>query len=417
MTRSGGLSRIAKTGYAVAVTEKLFYQDPSLLEFDAAILKNDPRGALHEVVLDRTCFFPGSGGQPADRGTLNGARVIELEDRDGEIVHVVDAALPAGPVHGAVDAARRRDFMAQHTGEHILAQALLRAGKLPTISVHFGEETTTIELEAPAASEDVLRKAEELANGIIRENRPIRIHDVDPSEASRFTLRRKPPEVGRLRIVEIEGWDAVGCSGVHVPSTGAVFMIKIVGQEKMRGHARIHAVIGERCIADYGRKMAMTQALSRVLTCGEESIVARVEELVKDARERDREMKKIRAEQGVASARAAVDAGKKTARALIIRGISDGAGPEYLKAFADEAVSAPGRAAVAIDRTASGFQWIVAHSLGAGLDLPSLLKPLLAQAGAKGGGKPAWMQGMGAGAEAAGAFADLVEQAIGRATA
>jgi alanyl-tRNA synthetase len=119
----------------------------------------------------------------------------------------------------------------------------------------------------------------------------------------------------------------------------------------------------------------------------------------------------------VASARAAVDAGKKTARALIIRGISDGAGPEYLKAFADEAVSAPGRAAVAIDRTASGFQWIVAHSLGAGLDLPSLLKPLLAQAGAKGGGKPAWMQGMGAGAEAAGAFADLVEQAIGRATA
>ncbi|HVO39577.1 MAG TPA: hypothetical protein VMV03_11175 [Spirochaetia bacterium] len=405
-----------KTGYAVAVTEKLFYQDPSLLEFDASILTYGPRGALHEVVLDRTCFFPGSGGQPADRGTLNGARVVELEDRDGEIVHVVDAALAAGPVHGSVDAARRRDYMAQHTGEHILAQALLRAGRLPTVSVHFGEETTTIELEAAVAPEEVLKKAEELANAVIRENRPVRIHDVDPAEASRFTLRRKPPEVGRLRIVDIDGWDAVGCSGVHVPSTGAVFMIKIVGQEKMRGHARIHAIIGERCIADYGRRIAMTQALSRVLTCGEESILARVEELVRNARERDREMKKIRVEQAVASARAAAETGRKTARALIIRGISDGAGPDYLQAFADEAISAPGRVAVAMDRTAAGFQWIVAHSLGAGLDLPSLLKPLLAQAGAKGGGKPAWMQGMGTSAEAAGAFADLVEEAIGRAT-
>lgn len=232
--RSGALSRTTKSGYAVRVTEKLYYLDNSLTEFDAHVMKYSARGALHEVVLDRTCFFPGSGGQPADHGTLNGAHVVELEERGGEIVHVVDAALPQGPVHGSIDEPRRLDFMAQHTGEHVLAQALLTAGGLPTVSVHFGDDTTTIELAVPSVGEDVLLRAEELANSIIMENRKVIVHEVDPSEASRFTLRRKPPEVGRLRVVEVEGFDWVGCSGIHVPSTGRLFLIKVIGQEKIR---------------------------------------------------------------------------------------------------------------------------------------------------------------------------------------
>ncbi len=414
MVPSGDLSRRTENGYSVSVTDKLYYQDSSLLEFDASIVNDAPNGALHEVVLDRTCFFPGGGGQPADRGVLGNARVVDVKERDGEIVHVIDAALEGGMVHGSVDAGRRQDYMAQHTGEHVLAQALLTTGGLHTVSVHFGDDTTTIELAVPAVGEDVLLKAEELANSIIIENRKVIIHDVDPSEASRFPLRRTPPEVGRLRVVEIEGFDWVGCSGIHVPSTGRLFLLKVIGQEKIRAHARIHVLIGKRAFADYGRKVTMTQALTRVLTCGEESIASRVEELVVNARERDRELKKVRVEQAAAAARAAVEKGKKAGNAILVRGEWSGAGADYMKAFAEQAIAAPGRAVIAIDRAESGFQWIVAHSLGSRIELPPIVTPLLGPANAKGGGRGAWMQGAGRSADAAAGFADAVEEAVSR---
>lgn len=159
----------------------------------------------------------------------------------------------------------------------------------------------------------------------------------------------------------------------------------------------------------------MTQALTRVLTCGEEFVAARVEELVASARERDRELKKLRVEQAVVSARAAAQRGTKTAQATIVRGESEGAGADYLKAFAEEAVAAPGRVVIAIDRSESGFQWIVAHSLGPGLELPAVVTPLLAAAEAKGGGRAAWMQGMGRRLEAASSFAGSVEEALTKA--
>jgi len=395
------------------VTEKLYYRDPSLLQFDASITHYSVNGALHEITTDRTCFFPGGGGQPADRGTLGGARVVEVQERDGEIIHVLDAA-PQGSaaavvgatVHGDVDGSRRRDFMAQHTGQHVLSQALLTVGGLATVSVHFGEETTTIELEAPAVPEEVLRRAETLANSVVKENRPVRIHDVDPAEASRFPLRRTPPEVGRLRIVEVDSYDWAACSGLHVATTGEIALIKIAGQEKIRGRARIHAVIGTRAIEDYGRKIALVQSLTRLLTCGESNIFARVHELAESARESERELKRMRAERAASDADAA-------GPASLVRRVFDAMGPDYLKAFAERVVASPGRAVVAVDRFAEGFQWIVAHSLGDAVTLPAIVTPLLARANAKGGGRGALMQGAGRPAESAAGFADAVAQALG----
>jgi alanyl-tRNA synthetase len=121
------------------MTEKLYYGDPSQLEFDARATKVDVRDGRCEVVLDRTCFYPGGGGQPSDRGTLGGAKVVEVGYPEEEIVHVVEPAITPGDVHGSVEADRRHDFMEQHTGQHIFSQALLTAGTLETVSVHFGE--------------------------------------------------------------------------------------------------------------------------------------------------------------------------------------------------------------------------------------------------------------------------------------
>jgi len=399
------------------VTEKLYYRDPSLLEFDASIREYTANGSVHEVVLDRTCFFPGGGGQPADMGNLGNAHVVEVKDRHDEIVHVVDA--PPGAVgnrvRGIVDAARRYDFMAQHTGQHILSQALLTAGNLPTVSVHFGDETATIELEATSVEDTVLRAAEELANSIVGENRQVRIHEVDPKEAGRFPLRRTPPEVGRLRIVEVDSYDWAACSGLHVAATGRIGLIKIVAQEKIRGRTRLHVLIGGRAMEDYRRKVSTVQTLMRLLTCAETDIPARVEELARNARESERELGKVKVERAATDADAAVQQARNVGNVLLTARVFDGQGPAYLKAFAERIVAVPGRAVIAIDRSPQAFQWIVAHSIGDGIQLPGIISPLLGSLNARGGGRGAWMQGAGHSAGNAEAFGTAVEGALARA--
>ena len=292
------------------MSELLYYEDPYRFSFDARVLscRQGPKG--WQAVLDRTAFYPGGGGQPADRGTLAGRNVIAMEEHGDEVVHVLDGEPVGVEVHGEVDAARRLDFMAQHTGEHLLSQCLLAAGNLATVSVHFGDETTTIEVAAEAVPEAVLADAERRANAIVRENRAVRTRELDREEALRLPLRRKPPEGERLRIVEIEGCDRAACGGVHVASTGAIALVKIAGVERIRGRVRIHALMGDRAVADYGQKLALSQALGRLLTCGERDIVLRVGDLVESERGLARELRQVRVAQAIPAAAEAVAAGR-----------------------------------------------------------------------------------------------------------
>jgi alanyl-tRNA synthetase len=400
------------------VTEKLYDADPALLSFDARVLAVSEDEGRCEVELDRTCFYPGGGGQPHDTGTLGASRVVETGYREDRIVHVVEpVVLPAAlgaTLHGVVDADRRHDYMAQHTGQHIFSQALVRAGGLETVSVHFGEDETTIELKTDTVNEKTLRAAEDTANAVIRENRPVLLHEIDPSEVSRFPLRRTPPDVGRLRIVEVKDFDFAACGGIHVASTGEVFLAKAVSVEKIRGRARVHVMIGRRAFDDYGRKTALLQWLSKELTCGEPVLRERVQELLAREKEASRELRRLRVAQAATDADDAVSTALRVGAALCVRRVFEAAGPEYLKAFAERVVAVPGRVVIALDRGAEGFQWIVAHSLAESLDLAGVLPGLLEAAQAKGGGRGSRMQGMGARAESAAPFADAIEAALAR---
>ncbi len=389
-----------------------------MLEFEASVVRAAALAdGRHEVVLDRTAFYPGGGGQPADRGSLGGAAVVEVrEEENGDIVHVLERPASGDRLAGSVDAARRRDFMAQHTAEHLFAQALLKAGGLHTVSVHFGEDDATIEVKADSIPDRVIQSAEDIANAAIRENRRVIVHEIDRSEASKFPLRRSPPEAEqRLRIVEVEGFDWVGCSGVHVRSTAEVFLIKAVSQEKIRGRVRLHMLAGERAFRDYGRKIALSQALSRALTCGEDAILARVQDLQAAQLEAAREMKRLTAGRAATDADAAVSEGRRLRDVVLVRRAFDNAGPDYLKAFAERVTAAHGRVCIAVDRGAESFQWIVVHSAGAALELSGIVTPRMAEAGAKGGGRGARVQGVGSRVAAMEAFALGVEQDIARA--
>ncbi|HYW85883.1 MAG TPA: alanyl-tRNA editing protein [Spirochaetia bacterium] len=400
------------------VTEKLYYDDPAVLEFDARALEIETRDGRSEVILDRTCFYPGGGGQPCDLGMLAGARVLAVEYRGEVIVHRVEHAL--GPevlhssVHGSVDGRRRREFMEQHTGQHIFSQALLRAGKLETVSVHFGDDDTTIELKADAIEESTLREAEDLANVVIKENRRVLLHEIDPSEVSKFPLRRTPPDAGRLRILEIENWDFAACGGVHLSSTGGVFLIKAVMQEKIRGRVRVHAMIGTRAMEDYGRKVSLLQSLGRTLTCGEKDIADRVAELLNREKESTREVRRLHAAQAAADADASVPGAPSIGKSSIIKRVFDAMGEDYLKAFAERVISVPGRICIAVDLRTDGFQWIAAHSLGDSLDLAKIVPGFFGMAGAKGGGRGARLQGVGTRREAAAGFADAIQAEAAR---
>lgn len=410
------------------MTERLYYDDAYRFAFDARILAAGPSAAGWEVVLDRTCFYPGGGGQPADRGTLAGRTVLALAERGDDVVHVLDAEPPGlgssagvgSVVRGELDAARRLDFMIQHTAEHLLSQCLLAAGGLATVSVHFGDETSTIELDAETASEGVLAEAERRANMIARENRKVRTRELDREEALRLPLRRRPPEGERLRIVEIEGCDWAACGGVHAASTGAVAPVKITGTERIRARLRIHLVAGDRAMARFGRALALSQALGRLLTCGEADVLERVGDLADRERRLARELREARTAQAGAAAAEAAAAGRPlapgpdgNARRLVVR-VFDGFGEEPLKAFVDALLREPGRIVLAADRSAGGFRWTVAHSLGpGGPDLAARLKPLVAALGLRGGGRPALVQGAGADPAAAEAFVEAVVRALG----
>jgi alanyl-tRNA synthetase len=398
------------------VTERLYYADSSMLQFEATVVRTAslPEG-LCEVVLDRTCFYPGGGGQPCDLGTLDDDRVLEVREQNEEIVHVVSNTPTRDRVRGLVDKTRRRDFMIQHTGQHIFSQALVRAGKLETVSVHLGDDDTTIELKADGVDDEVLRKAEQIANEVVRENRRVIHHEVDRAEISKFSLRRTPPDEGRLRIVEVDAYDWAACGGVHVATSGEVFLLKVVSQERIRGRVRIHLMIGDRAFADYGRKVALTQGLSQALTCGEDSILVRVKEMLASERNAARELRKLRTEQASEDADASVAGAKKIGDTLLIRRVFDGRGPEYVKAFVERVVTTPGRIGLAADRGKDSFLWLIAHSLGDRLELSTIVTKHFGVASAKGGGRGGRMQGVGARVESLELFVDAIEGELAKA--
>jgi alanyl-tRNA synthetase len=276
------------------MTEKLYYNDPRMESFQARLVHHEQEGDHWIVVLDRTAFYPEGGGQPADKGRLNGIPVIDVREREGEIYHVLPEALKQGvPVQGMIDFPTRFDFMQQHTGQHIISASLIEAAGYPTVSAYLGDSYTAVEIDTDSIQDAQIEAAEVLANRTVTRNLPVHIHWIQPEEAERYHLRKPPPDVRRLRIVEIEGVDAAACAGIHVEKTGEVGLIKFDGLEKIRGRLRLHWLIGDRAFRDVRAKDHLTAALNRELTCGTADILASVRELKNKLREREQRISQL----------------------------------------------------------------------------------------------------------------------------
>ena len=229
------------------MTIRLYYDEPYRATFDATVTSCVTRNGAIEVMLDQTAFYPTSGGQPHDLGTLSGARVLDVVDTESEeIVHVVDARLAEGTsVRGAIDWERRFDHMQQHTGQHVLSAAFDRMFGVRTESFHLGVTAATIDLAREVSVEEV-RRAEDEANRIVWEDRPVAIRVATPEEAANLPLRKASLRSGPIRLIEVCDFDLSACGGTHVSRTGAIGIVATTGTDKFRGGSRIEFVCGGR---------------------------------------------------------------------------------------------------------------------------------------------------------------------------
>lgn len=238
------------------MTERLYYHDSFLYDFDARVVESFARDGRHAIVLDRTAFYPTSGGQVHDLGALvsEGKQIAVVEvgdDEDGRILHFAAEPLAAGTaVHGSIDSARRLDHVQQHSGQHVLSAAFIQLFNMPTVSFHMGTESCTIDLETSGLAAAQAAKAEFLANQVIAEDRPVSIRFVPLEEARQLGLRKLPPkQTGDLRLIDIANFDLTACGGTHVRATGQIGSILLRKIEKVKQGMRVEFVCGLRAVA------------------------------------------------------------------------------------------------------------------------------------------------------------------------
>jgi alanyl-tRNA synthetase len=263
------------------ITTRPYYGDAYIRQFNATVVETSTDANAPFAVLDATYFYPTSGGQPHDLGTLGPAQVVDVRVRenDNAILHILDIPLEAGPISATIDAERRFDHMQQHTAQHILSQTFIRTADAATISFHLGADSVSIDVDRPALSDAAIADATGIANELIAGNVEVRAWFPSSVEIEALRLRKMPDVDGPLRVVAISDFDYSACGGTHVARSGEVGLLSVLRTERMKRGTRIEFLAGHRARADYARKHATIRELTSSLTCAPENIVDSVAKL------------------------------------------------------------------------------------------------------------------------------------------
>lgn len=319
-------------------TRKLYLDDPYNVSFQAGLLVCNTIDGRLAAVLDQTYFYPESGGQLSDRGNIAGVEVVDVwEDDAGTVYHQVAENLGAGGVECRIDWDRRFAHMQHHTGQHVLSRAFIEVADLNTVSFHMGTDACTIDLDQPRVADAVIESVEQLANEIVWRDLDVLIRHVDPGEVSDSALRKKiPPGVDTVRLVEIKGFDVIGCCGTHVRRTGELGVIKILRQEKAKGGARISFKVGRRALADYREKHDILKRLGGSLTTALSGIEDKIERLRADELDHRKARDKMAKSFALFEAQKLVDAAVWHGSRRYIHCVSDEYDDSYAKVLASE---------------------------------------------------------------------------------
>lgn len=385
------------------MTERLYYSDSFLYEFDAQVVDVVP-GAWPALVLDRSAFYPTTGGQLFDTGVIvstDGAeklRVIDVTDgENGEVLHFLDGTsqLQKGSrIHGSVDGARRRDHMQQHSGQHVLSAAFIRLHDIHTVSFHMAADYCSIDLDTKSLTAAQIESAEALANEIVTEARPVTMRYVTQDEAKALGLRKLPPaERDRLRLIDVRDFDLSACGGTHVSHTGQIGCILLRKAEKVRQGWRVEFVCGQRAVSTARRDYTALADSATLLSTQVWDVPAQVRKIQDDARGMRRAQSTLLEELAAEYAKSLLaDTPESNGRKVVVRTFAD-RDAEFIKLLAQRLVRQSSNVAALLASTSGQPTLVFAQSPGQPFDMGALLKETLAGLGGRGGGSKDMAQG------------------------
>ncbi len=388
-------------------TERLDYQDPTLVEFEARVLERRTVDGRPAVVLDRTCFYPESGGQPWDLGSLDGIAVVQVLDDEGAVVHVLEREAPVGVLRGRVDWPRRFDHMQQHSGQHVLSQAFVEEARGETRSFHLGPEVATLEIGLASADEALVERVERRANAVVFEDREVRTSFVPPERIGDVPLRRPPKVSGTIRVVEVDGYDFSACGGTHVLRTGQIGLIKVLGWERIRGNLRFSFVCGGRALGAFQLRTRIVRDLAGRFNVPPADLTAHIGRVAQEAKALKKAVRAL--EEAAAEREAAEMAAAGGGERIVVR-VFDDRSPEAVRALALGLVRRGPFAALFASRSPDRLQIVLARAESLQADLRPLAGLVAPLVSGKGGGGPSLVEIAGdPKADAQGALARAAE--------
>jgi alanyl-tRNA synthetase len=378
-----------------SATERLYYDDSFLVEFRARVQARSELDGRASVLLDRTAFYPESGGQMADRGTLGGEQVLDVQvDADGAVHHVVIGDPPEVGVEvvGKIDGLRRRVHMALHTGQHILSRALLDIAQAETVSARLGETACTIDVDLADVAERDVARAEDLANAVIDGDVVIRSFFPSPEELARLPLRREPKVSDHVRVVQIGDFDWTPCGGTHCSSSAQVGFVHIVGVERYKGGTRVTFGAGRRAREQLVGESVLLRALAQELSSGPRDVPAAIEKLRRELGTAREALGQARAQLAQRAADEIIGVARAEGRDMVIAQLAD-APAELLRAVAKRIAELPQAVALLAGRDDEGAPVVVVRGSSSAFDCGGFLKRAAQAAGGRGGGRPERAEG------------------------
>ena len=380
------------------MTEQLYFDDPFTLEFEAEVLESRPLdGGRFGVVLPRTYFYPTSGGQEHDTGSIGDVQILDVYKDGDTIVHVLDRELAPGTYQAHIDWERRFRHMQHHTAQHILSASFLEVADIDSLSANInGDTPSTIDLEVGSVDDETLRRAEDFANGIFFDDRAVKTFYVTDADVPNLPFRKPPKVSRRIRVVEVDGFDLTPCGGTHVTQTGMIGMLKIIRTERVNQKLRIHFVAGYQAL-DYFRQMqTVAQGTAQLLDSGLDNAVAGVEKLQEQLKQAQHELDSLRGVVLGVEAEKLAAAAEGVGEMRLVTALFENRPAAELRSLANKLRNEPAIIAVLASYDGAKLSMVAACAEDLNVDARELLNNHLAPIGGHGGGSPTLAQGGGA---------------------
>ncbi|MGD9344463.1 MAG: alanine--tRNA ligase-related protein [Candidatus Aminicenantes bacterium] len=369
-------------------TKRLYFDNPYQVEFKARVIGREVHGKTPALILDQTCFYPESGGQPADKGRINGVDVLDVLEKDTHILHVMQSEVEADEVSGIIEWETRFDHMQQHSGQHILSQCFDTLFDAKTLSFHLGTKTSTVEIDLRDITEDEVEKVEILANEIVFQDEEICTYITPEDMIDEVPLRKPPQKTGHIRVVQISDFDYSACGGTHPNKTGEIGLIKILKWERIRNNLRFEFVCGRRVLVDYGIKNRIIREVAVRFNVGESELIGSIDKMISELKDQRRQLKKTQEKCLEIEAREI----RRTAASKVIKKIFSRRSPDEMRFLALSIIRSGTYVVLFGTDLEDRVHLVLACSESLGQDMRDLLPVISPLIDGKGGGRPSLVE-------------------------